>query len=396
MAIVGNLTILMTADVQSAERDIRGMSRSIAGIRDTSYSSAQSLAVYSGSLDQVKTSAGLAKEGIGFFGNAVSLVNPALGMAINNVERLAKDIGQLTKVAQSGAIGMQLFRGAVVAATIAMGVKFTVMIADWLLGVEKVKKALTETIDKAASQTDKINQQITSAYNDRIEVINLTKTGQERINELIKEEISLKKTLADNDTDIQAAQERVRQAAAPSVGKSIYRFFGGTADIDSAKAALENAQKIFKTNRDALLEIDKAKNPLKSDLDKARDFKKLKEEGAALAKTLQTPFEQFSESTARIIELAKAGAIDAVTAKKAIEAEGAKALKASAKSSEGVNIGSLARGTAAALSPFLKRTESADPTSKQILSAQLAATKALESIDKKLKPTSVVYTPVSF
>lgn len=395
MAVIANLSILMTADVVKAENSIRNVSNSIGGMRNVASQSSGAMAYYSVSLDSVRHRANLAKEGIGFFGNAVSLVNPALGSAINNVERLSKDIGQLTDVAKAGGVGMAIFKAGVVAAVGAMALKITVSIADWVLGVEKFNKAIQDGLDKASSQAEKNGVKINQAYEDRIELINLTKTGQERINALAQEEIALRKTLADNDKDIQAAQDRVRKANEPSVGKSVYRFFGGQADNKAAAAALENAQKIFKANYDALKALDKAKNPQKSELDKARDFQKLREEGLALAKTLQTPFEQFKESTERIIELAKAGAIDAATARKAIDNEAKQAQKSNARV-EATNIQAITRGTAAALSPFLKRTESPDPVGRQVLAAQLAANKALESIDRKLKPNSVVYTPVSF
>ncbi len=122
----------------------------------------------------------------------------------------------------------------------------------------------------------------------------------------------------------------------------------------------------------------------------------LAQRGEQLAQSLRTPVEEFRADLAELVTLANAGAITRETAQRAVAAGIQRLRQGSAEIGAAIalNVASAQRGSADALTPFLRRMTATENVNQKILDAEREGNETLDEIAETLRtrPQVVIKT----
>lgn len=403
MAVIANLAILMTADVQKAERSIRGVGASFAGLKSGAAAAVLDLSAVSTTLSSIgryglvvggvvaaigglKTAANLttaaiekmftkfdefgslsdASQGIGESVANLQALSLQAKLSGSSQEELFSVMRKLNVTLFEAANGADEDRAAFDALGLSVSNLLNLSPAERFLAVSDAIKNTKDATTAAAAANDIFGKKWQG-------IINLVLSGSAGFREA---QADVKKFgLAMTDFDA---------ARMEAVGDQITRVkFALDGIIDKTLPALLNVtEKVFGKMLSLLERNQAAINGV------AIGFGIIADRifGPADIKTPDLPDVKLKQNLILEGEREKNEAIKEI----------GKSAKSFADSVAKFNVGAAFRGSAAALSPFLQRDSGQVAIQQQALAAQREANKALASIDKKLKPNSIVFTPVSF
>lgn len=413
MAIIGNLTILMTADVRKAERDIRGVGAAFDSVRRGAANALMDTSAISNTLASIGRYGlvvGGVAAGVGLLSSAVNTLTSSFSSLLTQLDKIGdmKDLSDSTgeTVANLQALSLQArTSGSSQEDMIAVVRRLNVTLSEAANGSVEAANAFKQIGLDANTLLEMSPAERFGAISDAIVGLGDAATMAQAANDIFgKRWQSVIGVIISGSAGFKAAREDVERFGLAVSDVDAARIEEAGDGVERIRFAMENlAVRILPDIADLLESILPM---IEKAVERTSVVMKLMAVGfgtsrlGVSARAFAATFPDESRKPPEIDKTARR--LLEIEAERDAVGKGVKDFKDAAvelanRFKETVNVAAAFRGSADSLTPFLRRTE-ADTARGQaaLLNAQKQANKSLDSIDRKLKPNSLVLAPVRF